>query len=285
MPSIQHEAVVELLHRRPELAAVLLASAGPAFQVPPGATATIADSDLSARRPLAFAAENVIIFAGPAGKVAAVAEVQKDPPRRWKQRDWPAYLAIAGREHQCDAVLLVIALSDTAARASSKIIRTGHPGFDLMPIVIGPKNTPSPGGIVLGPELTVLAVLTGALDLSSHEARMFALRSIAHVSTEERDGYTRIIRATATPPVRKALEELMTRVFKDDFMDGLLAQGEAKGEAKGEANMLLRVLAARGLAVTDDLRQRITSCTDTTQLETWFDRAITATALTEVFGD
>jgi hypothetical protein len=73
----------------------------------------------------------------------------------------------------------------------------------------------------------------------------------------------------------------MTRVFKDDFMDGLLAQGEAKGEAR----MLLRILAARGLAVTDDMRQRIASCTDTTQLETWFDRAISATALTEVFGD
>jgi hypothetical protein len=186
MPSIRHEAVVELLHRRPELAAVLLACADAGVLVPPEATATIADSDLSARRPLAFAAEHVIVFAGPAGKVVAVTEVQKDPPRRWKQRDWPAYLAIAGREHQCDAVLLVIALSDTAARASRKVIRTGHPGFDLAPIVIGPDNTPSPGGLVLGPELTVLAVLTGRLDLSSHEARMFALRSIAHVSPEER---------------------------------------------------------------------------------------------------
>jgi hypothetical protein len=285
MPSIRHEAVVELLHRRPELAAVLLASAGGEFRVPPGATAAVADSNLSARRPLAFTAENVIIFASPAGKVAAVAEVQKDPPRRWKLRDWPAYVAIAGREHQCDAVLLVIALSAAAARASRKIIRTGHPGFDLTPIVIGPDNTPGPGGPLLGPELTVLAVLTGALDLSSHEARMFALRSIAHVSPQQRDGYTRLIRATASPQVRTALEELMATVFKDDFMDDLIAQGLAKGLAQGEARMLLRILATRGIAVPDDVRDRVTSCTDTTQIEAWADRAIAASTLAEVFGD
>jgi hypothetical protein len=281
MPGVRHEAVVELLHRSPELAAVLLASAGSGFRVPRGATAVVADSNLSARRPLAFAAENVIVFAGPAGKVAAVAEVQKDAPRQWKLRDWPAYLAIAGREHQCDAVLLVIALSAAAARGSRKVIRTGHPGFDLTPIVVGPDNTPGPGGPLLGPELTVLAVLTGALDLGSHEARMFALRSIASAGPGQRDGYTRLIRATASPHVRRALEVLMTRVFKDDFMDGLIAQGEAKGEA----SMLLRILVARGIDVPDDVRNRVTACGDTAQIEAWFDRAVTATTLSQVFGD
>jgi hypothetical protein len=146
MPSVQHEAVVELLNRNPRLAAILLAGVGADVRLPPGATAVIVDSNLSARRPLALAAENVIVFTGPAGKVVTVAEVQKDPPRPWKLRDWPAYLAIASREHQCDAVLLVIALSATAARASRAVIRTGHPGFDLTPIVVGPDNTPAPAG-------------------------------------------------------------------------------------------------------------------------------------------
>jgi hypothetical protein len=84
----------------------------------------------------------------------------------------------------------------------------------------------------------------------------------------------------------------MTTVFKDDFMDGLLAQGRAEGEvkgraegeARGEVSMLLRILAARGIAVPDDVRDRVTSCTDTGQIEAWFDRAITASTLTEVFG-
>jgi hypothetical protein len=279
MPSVQHEAVVELLHRNPQLAAALLAHAGVSF--PSGASAVIADSNLSARRPLAFAAENVIVFTSTAGKVVAIAEVQKDPPRPWKLRDWPAYLAIAGREHQCDAILLVIALSRRAARASRTVIRTGHPGFDLVPIVIGPDNTPPPGGPDLGPELTVLAVLTGALDLASHEARMFALRSIASAGAGQRDGYTRLIKAIVPQAVLESLEELLTTLFKDPFIDGFIDQGRAQGEA----HMLLRMLDARGIDAPAGLRDRISSCTDTTQLEDWFDRAITAKSIGDVFGD
>lgn len=110
---------------------------------------------------------------------------------------------------------------------------------------------------------------------------MFALRSIAHVSPAERDGYTRLIRATASPRVRQALEVLMATVFKDEFMDGLIAQGEAKGEA----SMLLRILAARGIDVPEDVRHRVTSCTDTATIEAWFDCAISATTLADVFGN
>lgn len=283
MPSVQHEAVVELLHRNLQLAGVLLASAG--IRLPARATAVVADSNLSARRPLAFAAEHVIVFTGQTGKVAVVAEVQKDPPRPWKLRDWPAYLSIAGREHQCEAVLLVIALRAETARASRDVIRTGHPGFDLTPIVIGPDNVPAPGGPVLGPELTILAVLTGALDLSSHEARMFAVGSIAHADPEHRGGYTRLILAVAPEATQRALEELMQTTFKDTFVDRLLDQGRAEGEAQGEARLLLRVLAARGILVPADIRNRVSTCTDTRELDAWFDRAISATTLGEVFTE
>jgi hypothetical protein len=48
--------------------------------------------------------------------------------------------------------------------------------------------------------------------------------------------------------------------------------------------MLLRVLAARGFTVPDDIRAQVRSCTDTAQLEAWGDRAATASSLGEVFG-
>jgi predicted transposase YdaD len=91
----------------------------------------------------------------------------------------------------------------------------------------------------------------------------------------------------------------MATAFKDEFIDGLLDQGRAEGEARGraegrnegrsegraegEAAMLLRVLAARGFAVPDDVQQRVRSCTDIAQLETWGDRAVTAKSLDEIF--
>lgn len=44
--------------------------------------------------------------------------------------------------------------------------------------------------------------------------------------------------------------------------------------AMGEAKMLLLVLEARGIAVPDDVRERVTSCADPEQLERWIQRAV-----------
>jgi hypothetical protein len=91
------------------------------------------------------------------------------------------------------------------------------------------------------------------------------------------------IRANASAAVRRALEELMAAVFRDEFVDGLLAQGEERGRAQGEAAMVLRVPTARGFTVTDDIRQRVQACTDLDQIEAWGDRAATAKSLDEIF--
>ncbi len=297
MPSIVHEAAVELLRQNPKLAAALLASAG--IPVPPEAAAALADSNLSVPEPTELRADVVTVHEGSGRKIVIVTEVQKDPPDLDKRRAWLAYLALAHVEHKCDAALVVIALRARTARASCKPIRTGHPGFVLEPVVIGPDTTPAasaPGDGHASAELAVLAVLTGALDLGDPAARRLVLQAIATVDAGRREIYTRLIRVTASSAVRRALEELMATAFRDEFVDGLLdrgraegeargrAEGEARGRAKGEASMLLRVLAARGFAVPDDMRQRVQSCTDVAQLEAWGDRAVTATSLDEVFA-
>jgi hypothetical protein len=82
---------------------------------------------------------------------------------------------------------------------------------------------------------------------------------------------------------RAALEALMSTVFKDDFVDRIEARGEARGEVRGEAAILLRVLAARGIAVPARLRDRVLACTDLAQLEAWADKAATAASIDDVF--
>ena len=64
-----------------------------------------------------------------------------------------------------------------------------------------------------------------------------------------------------------------------------IAEGVAKGEAKGMARMVERLLDTRGLTLTDELRERLVGCNDAALLQRWFDRAVTATTLTEVFDD
>jgi hypothetical protein len=87
----------------------------------------------------------------------------------------------------------------------------------------------------------------------------------------------------------------MATVFRDEFIDGLLdkgrgegeargrAEGKAEGRAEGEAAMLLRVLAARGFTVPEDIRRRIQSCTDLGRPGAWGDRAATAKSPEEIF--
>ncbi|GAA1041742.1 hypothetical protein GCM10009557_66160 [Virgisporangium ochraceum] len=60
-------------------------------------------------------------------------------------------------------------------------------------------------------------------------------------------------------------------VFPETF-----AKGVAAGQAKGKAESLLAILGARGVTVPDEARERITSCTDIEQLDTWIVRAATA---------
>jgi predicted transposase/invertase (TIGR01784 family) len=61
-------------------------------------------------------------------------------------------------------------------------------------------------------------------------------------------------------------------------------EGKAEGKAEGEARAICAVLEARGLAVSDAIRQRIASCRDLATLDRWLVRAATAAAAEEVFA-
>jgi hypothetical protein len=60
------------------------------------------------------------------------------------------------------------------------------------------------------------------------------------------------------------------------------ARGKARGKAQGEAQAVLTVLDARGVPVSEALREQILACTDLTQLDTWLRRVATATTADEV---
>jgi len=63
-----------------------------------------------------------------------------------------------------------------------------------------------------------------------------------------------------------------------------LAEGEASGEARGEARALLRLLDKRFGPVAQDRRDQIMAA-DLADLERWFDRAIDAALIQDVFAE
>ncbi|WP_405617972.1 hypothetical protein [Streptomyces sp. NBC_00076] len=77
-------------------------------------------------------------------------------------------------------------------------------------------------------------------------------------------------------------------VFEEAYLDGEAkgkAEGEAKGKAEGEAKGVLRILELRGLPVSDEVRERITTCTDLARLDDWLDRAGTVGRAEDLFGE
>lgn len=75
--------------------------------------------------------------------------------------------------------------------------------------------------------------------------------------------------------------------YRDPFIDGWIHKGEARGEARGETRAraadIIKALEARGVETTKAQRIMITNSTDLDQLNTWFERALTATTAAEVF--
>jgi len=301
MPGIAHEGPVELLRHNPALAADLLGFTG--VPVPADATAAMAAGELTSPLPAEFRADAVVTLTGPKAKIAVVIEVQTSQNPE-KHRVWPAYLALARAHHDCPTFLLVICPNRATGRWARQPIATGHPGFTLIPLVIDATSTPPPGtgSPGSGPELAVLGALTGAIDLNQDSGRRQVLGIVAAADLDEDrlEIYTHLVRAAAPVAARAQLEALMTIAFKDDFIERYkaegraegvaegraegVAEGKAEGVAQGKASMVLRILAARGFDVPDQLKDAVMACTDPAQLDRWGEAAATAVSLDDVFN-
>src|SRR5690606_10594874 len=88
-------------------------------------------------------------------------------------------------------------------------------------------------------------------------------------------------------PARNVMEALFTPRRGTIVGDARLAvreEGPEWGRVQEKAARLLHLMARRGLSPTEETRQRVTACADAPLLDLWFDRAIDATTLDEVFA-
>jgi hypothetical protein len=58
----------------------------------------------------------------------------------------------------------------------------------------------------------------------------------------------------------------------------------AEATAKARAEDILKVLDAPHLDPADEHRKQVTACTDIARLDRWFDRALTAATVADVFS-
>lgn len=86
--------------------------------------------------------------------------------------------------------------------------------------------------------------------------------------------------------LKKILEDemnLQTYEPISDFLKEHIARGRTEGRTEGLREGMVRLLERRGLEPSAEQRKRLAACTDVAQLQRWFDRAVTAKTVAEVF--
>lgn len=280
MPTREHEIPLRLVQNQPAMAPVLLESLG--VEVPNHTEALNTGSALTNCDPKEFNSDGAVVLRNGTENVMAVVVERQNGHDSDKRRSWPAYLVTLHVRLKCPTVLLVLCPSDAMARWCAVPIRTGHPGFDLVPLTIGPSRMPRIADeqqARLLPELSVLSARAhGNNDPGTLKVVMEALNSTAAMN---RTFYYDYVLSGLNEAARKELEGLMavgTYEWQSDFAREYVGigreEGREEGAALGVARSVIAILETRGFTPTTELRERVEACTDLQTLDHWLRAAL-----------
>ena len=152
--------------------------------------------------------------------------------------------------------------------------------------VIGPDGAPAITDVehaARDPYLAMLSVIAhgqGDQDVALAIATATAEAIHALPRQDQRLLYWFVILSSLGEAARKAFEMLPNiQPFLSEAQRRLVAEGKAEGKAEG----ILKILAKRGISLSDDRRRYILACSDLPTLDRWFDRALTVATGDELF--
>lgn len=293
MVTSTHETSHRIFQDHPEVLAPIFEALG----MPPPAKADIElmTPDATELKPLERRVDTVLKVEPSDGEAFLLAIEAQTSPAADKGANWSYYLAYLRAKFGLPVLLVAVCRSRSTARwaAGPFECRVGPWTSQVTrPFVLGPDSVP---------EITDEAVVAQQPALATFSAIVHSeSRGIDAILTLLARGMRSFDKATATywsellevglenTPAREVWRELEKMVvtffpgrgtvFEEAFLDG-----EAKGEAKGKAEGILRVLEVRGLAVTDDVRARVSGCTDLARLDDWLDRSGTVERAEDLF--
>ncbi|WP_243982109.1 hypothetical protein [Streptomyces sp. NEAU-YJ-81] len=216
---------------------------------------------------------------------AIESQSRRDPK---KPAAWAYYLSYMHAKFGHQPVLIALCPDEATARWAARPITLGiphSPSLTVRPLVLGPGNVP---------------VVTDAQEVT-RDIPIAAFSAITHSRSESIDAILKVLATTlgSLDPVQgiiyaelveAGLGNTPAREIWRDLMPALMnyfrSQQAQHAFAEVRAGDLLRFLKGRGLAVTTETRERIQLCTDLDLLDTWLDRAVTASCAEELFvGD
>ncbi|MGK4003894.1 hypothetical protein WMF31_14775 [Sorangium sp. So ce1036] len=321
MPTLEHNALVEMFRERPELAPHVLATL---FQVevPPHASVAVVESSLDQLIPAEFRADLVLELRDANGALvlAIVLEVQRDvdPDKKFS---WPTYVTGVRARRRCDTVVLVVAPDAGVAAWAAESIDLGLGRGHVEPLVLGPAVVPEitdPADAEKETELAVLSAVAHGNGPNGLTVLQAALAALGRLDQEHAMVYFQLIWDGLREPMQQALEALIMerqiegaatlppfvqRLIDRGKLEGM-REGELKGmregklegmregklegmregELKGRRETLLRLLARSGIVLAENESARIQACSDIATLDRWIDNVLGAKTATEVLS-
>ncbi|WP_242883348.1 hypothetical protein [Actinomadura litoris] len=304
MPTKLHELPLEMVRNRPELVPELLRTVFN-VDVPEESPATLTSESYADTNPAELRCDATVLLGEPDAPTLGVVVESQLRVKEAKSYSWPAYLASLRLRRKCPVLLLVICPDQATARGCAVPIDMGHPGWVLKPLTLSPEGVPPVTDEATARRLPELAVLSAVAHQEGPRAET-VLNSLAialgALPEDTRQLYHEHVAPQLSEVARKLLEESMRKTGLPTLEDyankykaegeavGLAkgeaigqAKGEATGEVKGEAKALLLMLGARGVSVSDGVRERIRACKDLDQLERWILRAASVESVEELF--
>jgi hypothetical protein len=300
MPSLHHEALLQLFRNRPQLAPLLLRDA---LQrpLPNFIEARVESADLSDIQPAEYRADLVVLLLDAQAVFGVVVEVQlqRDEAKRYA---WPAYVANLRARHKCPVSLLVITTDDSVARWAATPIEIGD-GFNFIPRVLSPIAVPQitdPSVAQQDPELAVFSAMTHGLRVDTQRSVEIAVAAIAASAGLDADRaalYVDLVLNSLNTVARQALlamkpanYEYQSEFARHYFFQGKEAgraegkiEGKAEGEAEGKAELLIRLITVKFGPLPQDLAARIRGAASA-ELDRIGERLLSATTLAEIFS-
>ncbi|WP_437313236.1 hypothetical protein [Sorangium sp. So ce385] len=313
MPTLEHNALVEMFRDQPALAPRLLATLFH-VEVPPHASAAVVESSLDQLIPVEFRADLVLELRDASGTLvlAIVLEVQRemDPNKKFS---WPTYVTVVRAKRRCRTVVLVVAPDAGVAAWAAESIDLGLGLGHVAPLVLGPAVVPEitdPADAEAETELAVLSAVAHGNGPNGRAVVEAALAALGRLDQEHAMVYFQLIWNALREPMRQALEALvMERQIEGEatfppFVQKLIERGKLEGmregklegmregklegvregELKGKRDTLLRLLARAGIVLSEDESARIQACTDIATLDRWIDNVLGAKIAAEVLS-
>lgn len=293
MVSKAHELPLDMIRRQPQLAPELLRIVF-GIPIPKDEMVALGSESFPETDPAEYRCDATVMIGEPKRpKLGIVVESQLRFNEE-KLFTWPAYLAALRSRRRCDVVLLVLCPDGDVAQACATPITMGHPGWMLRPLTLSPQDLPPVLDPVKARDLPELAILGAPVHADGRDAVAVLTtyaEALESLPTDVAAKYRDHAESLFSDAARKLLEEIVkvgtyeyTSQTARHYVAEGRAEGKAEGKVEGEARAVLLVLDGRGVEVSDEQRERITSCTDTAQLEEWLRRAGTVGVAEQLFG-